>query len=657
MSLSLRSLALFLPADGATDAPVAATAGTLSLGGSSSAVGVGTPVAATPAGLGLGKPWTPESLDSSVLQLWCAADRNVDQTAGAKTAWTDASAHGRSVAAVNNSSTNPALVLGELNGLPVFRFNNSNGFDAAGDIGVNSNQFTVFVVAKAADDVGTNDLWTGRIPFDNAFVTRSAGDDSFRMYTYDPTFNEFGGFVGETRYGFDPSLSWLVHVNIFQGEPATGSLNGDDSDVVDVRPTRPGHVLAHLQEGVSIGWDRGSDGSGVWDNGWNGDIAEFGVLDGDADQALHDRLAGYTGHKYALIAGFPASHPYRFAPPVQAMGATIGAGVGIGAIEGELSLDATAATVATSTGAAIAADDGTLTLDSRSHAAGVGYALAHTDGELTLNASAEAVTAGTGLAATDGEFALDARTHPIAAGASLAAADGELALNASAHAVGVGYAVAHADGELALDARSHVAGVGYAVAAADAELALNAQAHPVAASVGIAATDGELALDARSHAAFGSAGDQILAVRGDVALNARSHALASGAGLLAGAAAMALGGTIHPTAAGAGVAASVGGVALGAAAHPLSVGCGVAATAGDLSLPQRGHTLSAGAGLLTGAGAMALGARGHTILDGSDLGPPVLVLSGPALPQSLAGGAERVGRAPGAPGVLRGGRA
>jgi hypothetical protein len=246
--------------------------------------------------------WTPALLSTSSLKLFLAADLNADQTAGAKTVWTDSSGNGNDVAAGNLASTDPALVTAELNGLPVFRFNGNNYFDTEGDIGVAGNQFGVFFVVKTSLD--KDDHWTSRDPVDAAFSTRIV--NGWRsMNTFDELENE--SYVLYTD-AIDDS-AWHVHAEVWNTTSSVGTMDG----LVNIVDVFGDMVSADLSSGLTIAWDLVAGNTNSFS--LVGDVAEFIVMRGAVTEEGREVMEGYLAHKYGLDGNLPVGHPYASVAP------------------------------------------------------------------------------------------------------------------------------------------------------------------------------------------------------------------------------------------------------------------------------------------------------------------------------------------------------
>ncbi len=181
-------------------------------------------------------PTTAPPVNIAGLQLWLRADAGVPAS-GSLASWTDLSGNGNN-AAQASAGAQPQVVAGQINGLPVVRFNGSQYLDLP-NIMQNAQGGEIIAVAKLASQPADlfNTLWTfGTSGYGSSFIgqfhyddfgtndTASIGDPSAvtQYFIYNTS---MGGGVSTYRYNGIQTWTRSGLVTSFSAFPVIGSYN------------------------------------------------------------------------------------------------------------------------------------------------------------------------------------------------------------------------------------------------------------------------------------------------------------------------------------------------------------------------------------------------------------------------------------------------
>lgn len=238
-------------------------------------------------------PWTPTQL-GSVLKVWLKADAITGLADGeAVASWADSSGNGKSAANATGAEQ-PTYQTGEINGLPVVRFDGTDD-----DLTITGHGLTkpcsIFVVTRFA---GGNANADRMFHASNMYVMiGGSGTNDFIMN---------GG--SDWRYSSD-TLDTNPHMHSLMFAATGDSSGGFDGGVPDPDPAGTAAPGADLV--------LASTGSASWGAM---DLAEIITVDGDLVTDTRQRVEGYLAHKWGLTANLPGDHPYKSAAPELPLG-------------------------------------------------------------------------------------------------------------------------------------------------------------------------------------------------------------------------------------------------------------------------------------------------------------------------------------------------
>ena len=223
------------------------------------------------------------------LRTWLKSDSGVITSESGVSQWFDLSGHGNH-ASQDDSNIRPQWVDNEINGQPVIRFNGGGTVLRLPDLMAGGNQGEVFIVARLKNFDNT---YNGLCQFGVANGTAYSNDNVDTRGT-GTIWDDFGINNGD---GFDgPGADVLTGWHTYN---ATVSEQGQDlrfnGNLLTHRDHPASSPSAQFRTDPMIGTD-------VWNEYFNGDIAEVIVFDHVLTDAERETVQSYFALRYALLA-------------------------------------------------------------------------------------------------------------------------------------------------------------------------------------------------------------------------------------------------------------------------------------------------------------------------------------------------------------------
>ncbi len=257
--------------------------------------------------------WTPALLNGTTLVLWLdAAQETVVADGTIVTTGKDNSPNathfeGQPDTDVPASNYAPTYQTGELNGGPVYRFNNGDFTwdvyfqrDAVPQLNAQPMSVVSLVKPWASGGVEVEDVWTSISEggTDMLALTRWS-DGEWRILHSPPTTP-----VASIVLGNNPDSDWQIVTAVINGASSFGSLDG-----VITSGSLPSSG-ATFNGGVVVGYDYGFSG-----NRYDGDMRQVAFIKGALTIPQVKAWEGYLAHSCGLTSILPSNHPYKLVAP------------------------------------------------------------------------------------------------------------------------------------------------------------------------------------------------------------------------------------------------------------------------------------------------------------------------------------------------------
>ncbi|HRP76910.1 MAG TPA: hypothetical protein PKZ27_15010, partial [Rhodocyclaceae bacterium] len=248
--------------------------------------------------------WTPAEITTA---LWLdAADTDTfTLVSGAVSEWRDKSGNARH-ATQSTAGNRPTRPGGQLNSLPVVRFDGTDDRMNLPALGVSGSDNRTFIAVATMTDPGsytrllfhqggngtetssTGDAWR---------VTLDGGTKNLRIGVHDGGYTSAFNAVGTAIWGVLFEGTTLADNALYKNgvsEQATGTTSINTVDANNRIADIPGTTGKYM----------------------SGDVAEIVFIASAIDTPTRERIEGYLAWKWGLVSLLPSEHPYKVVPPV-----------------------------------------------------------------------------------------------------------------------------------------------------------------------------------------------------------------------------------------------------------------------------------------------------------------------------------------------------